>query len=144
MYRILGDDVGEDDFIFLLFRLDLAPIRRSDSIQESFDQLLFGRVTETPASEMFDDHIDIGAVDGTESHWECLLVNGRIWHGYVIGVVEMVDDAVDEVFYRTIILAYKFVHDLEWLELVVCVVLPSPCCNNHGNCERYCCRSLRI
>ena len=72
---------------------------------------------------MFDNHIYIGVIDRTKAHRESLLCNLGCFDRYIVGVVEVPDNAVDKVLYCTVILAYKFIHNLERLELVMRVVL---------------------
>ena len=123
MNGIPRDNIGEDDFVLLQFGLHFAPARGSDCFKESFDQFIFCRITETLASEMLNDYIYIGIIDRTKAHRQSLLINLWCFNRNIVGIVEVPDDAVDEVLYRTVILAYKFIHNLEWLELVMRVVL---------------------
>ena len=74
------DKIIFPDIVLLQFGLNLTPARRSDCFQETFDQFIFCCITETLASEMFDDHIYIGIINRTETHRKSLLIN--LWRFY--------------------------------------------------------------
>ena len=97
MERVPSDNIGEDDLVLLKFWLHLAPIRWSHRFKESFDQLLLGSISETLASEMFDDHIYIGVIYRSEVYRKSLLINLWCFNRDAVGVVEIADDATDEV-----------------------------------------------
>ena len=60
--------VRQDDPVIFQFRLDLAPAGRLCRLQETGQQFFLSRFPETLASEMFNDGIHIGLIDGAEAH----------------------------------------------------------------------------
>jgi hypothetical protein len=123
MERIPRDNIREDDLVLLQFWLHLAPIRGSDSFKESFNQLLFCRISETLASKMLYNHIHICVIDRTEIYRESLLINLWNFNGYIVGVVEVRDDAVDEVPDSTMTAIHQLIDILERSKLVMGIIL---------------------
>ena len=123
MDRIPSNNVGEDDFILLQFRLHLAPARRSDSLQEAFDKFFLGSISETLASEMFDNHIYIGVIYRSEVYRESLLINLWSFNRDTVGVIEIADDAVDKVSDSVMTAIHQLIDVLERSKLVMGIIL---------------------
>ena len=123
MERVPSDNIGEDDFILLQFRLHLAPIRWSHRFKESFDQLLLGSISETLASEMFDDHIYIGVIYRSEVYRQSLLINLWSFNRDAVGVVEIADDATDEIPDSIMTAIHQLIDVLERSKLVMGIIL---------------------
>src|SRR5699024_2807889 len=121
--RIPSNNVGEDDFILLQFRLHLAPARRSDSLQEAFDKFFLGSISETLASEMFDDYIYIGIIYRSEVYRQSLLIYLWSFNRDAVGVVEIADDAADEVPDSTMTAIHQLIDVLERSKLVMGIIL---------------------
>ena len=119
MERVPSNNIGEDDFVLLQFRLHLAPIRWSHRFKESFDQLLLGSISETLASEMFDNHIYIGVIYRAEVYRKSLLINLRCFNRDAVGVVEIADDATDEISDSTVTAIHQLIDVLERSKLVM-------------------------
>ena len=123
MERVPSNNIGEDDFVLLQFRLHLAPIRWSHRFKESFDQLLLGSISETLASEMFDDHIYIGVIYRSEVYRQSLLINLWSFNRDAVGVVEIADDAADEVPDSVMTAIHQIIDVLERSKLVMGIIL---------------------
>lgn len=123
MDRIPSNNVGEDDFILLQFRLHLAPARRSDSLQEAFDKFFLGSISETLASEMFDNHIYIGVIYRSKVYRESLLINLWSFNRDTVGVIEIADDAVDKVSDSVMTAIHQLIDVLERSKLVMGIIL---------------------
>ena len=121
--RIPSNNVGEDDFILLQFRLHLAPARRSDSLQEAFDKFFLGSISETLASEMFDDYIYIGIIYRSEVYRQSLLIYLWSFNRNTVCVVEIADDATDEVPDSTMTAIHQLIDVLERSKLVMGIIL---------------------
>lgn len=123
MERIPRDNIGEDDFVLLQFRLHLAPVRWSDRFKESFNQFFLGSISETLASEMFDNHIYIGVIYRSEVYRQSLLINLWSFNRDAVGVVEIADDAADEVPDSTMTAIHQLIDVLERSKLVMGIIL---------------------
>ena len=123
MERVPSDNIGEDDFVLLQFRLHLAPVRGSDRFKESLNKLLLGSISETLASEMFDDHIYIGVIYRSEVYRQSLLINLWSFNRDAVGVVEIADDAADEVPDSTMTAIHQLIDVLERSKLVMGIIL---------------------
>ena len=123
MERVPSDNIGEDDFVLLQFRLHLAPIRWSDCFKESFNQFFLGSISETLASKMFDDHIYIGVIYRSEVYRQSLLINLWSFNGDTVGVVEIADDAADEVPDSVMTAIHQLIDVLERSKLVMGIIL---------------------
>ena len=123
MNRIPSNNVGEDDFILLQFRLHLAPARRSDSLQEAFDKFFLGSISETLASEMFDNRIYICVIYRAEVYRQSLLIYLWSFNRDAVGVVEIADDAADEVPDSTMTAIHQLIDVLERSKLVMGIIL---------------------
>ncbi len=123
MERIPSNNIGEDDFVLLQFRLYLAPVRWSHRFKESFDQLLLGSISETLASEMFDDHIYIGVIYRSEVYRQSLLINLWSFNRDAVGIVEIADDAADEIPDSTMTAIHQLIDVLERSKLVMGIIL---------------------
>ena len=123
MERVPSNNIGEDDFVLLQFRLHLAPIRWSHRFKESFDQLLLGSISETLASEMFDNHIYIGIIYRSEVYRQSLLINLWSFNRDAVGVVEIADDAADEVPDSVMTAIHQIIDVLERSKLVMGIIL---------------------
>ena len=123
MERVPSNNIGEDDFVLLQFRLHLAPIRWSHRFKESFDQLLLGSISETLASEMFDNHIYIGIIYRSEVYRQSLLINLWSFNRDAVGVVEIADDAVDKVPDSIMTTIHQLIDVLERSKLVMGIIL---------------------
>ena len=97
MERVPIDNIGKDDFVLLQFRLYLAPVRWSDCFKESLNKLLLGSISKALTSEMFDNHIYIGVIYRSEVYRQSLLINLWSFNRDAVCVVEIADDAADEV-----------------------------------------------
>ena len=123
MERVPSNNIGEDDFVLLQLRLHLAPIRWSHRFKESFDQLLLGSISETLASEMFDNHIYIGIIYRSEVYRQSLLINLWSFNRDAVGVVEIADDAADEVPDSVMTAIHQIIDVLERSKLVMGIIL---------------------
>ena len=123
MERVPSDNIGEDDFILLQFRLHLTPARRSDRFKESLNKLLLGSISETLASEMFDDHIYIGVIYRSEVYRQSLLINLWSFNRDAVGVVEIADDTTDEVPDSIMTAIHQLIDVLERSKLVMGIIL---------------------
>ena len=119
MERVPRDNIGEDDFVLLQFRLYLAPIRWSHRFKESFDQLFLGSISETLASEMFDDHIYIGVIYRSEVYRQSLLINLWSFNRDTVCVVKIADDAADEISDSVMTAIHQLIDVLERSKLVM-------------------------
>ena len=116
-------DSRKSDSVLFQFRLDLAPAGGLHRLQETGQQFFLRRFPETPASEMFDDGIHIGLIDGAEAHAQRLSVNHRYGSRHIVCPVEVGDDAVGEIGVGITVAVHKLVDDVERLELIVGVIL---------------------
>lgn len=123
MERVPRDNIGEDDFVLLKFWLYLAPARRSDRFKESLNKFFLGSISETLASEMFDDYIYIGIIYRSEIYRQSLLINLWSFNRDAVGVVEIADDAVDEVPDSTVTVIHQLIDVLERSKLVMGIIL---------------------
>ena len=123
MERVPRDNIGEDDFVLLKFWLYLAPARRSDRFKESLNKFFLGSISETLASEMFDDYIYIGIIYRSEIYRQSLLINIWSFNRDAVGVVEIADDAVDEIPDSTMTAIHQFINVLERSKLVMGIIL---------------------
>ena len=119
MERIPSNNIGEDDFVLLQFRLHLAPVRGSHRFKESLNKFFLGSISETLASEMFDNHIYIGVIYRSEVYRQSLLINLWSFNGDAVGVVEIADDAADEVPDSTVTAIHQLIDVLERSKLVM-------------------------
>ena len=88
MERVPSDNIGEDDFILLQFRLHFAPVRGSHRFKESLDKFFLGSISETLASEMFDDHIYVCVIYRSEVYRKSLLINLWSFNGDAVGLLK--------------------------------------------------------
>ena len=123
MERVPSDNIGEDDFVLLQFGLHLAPIRWSHRFKESLNKLLLGSISETLAAEMFDDHIYIGVIYRSEVYRQSLLIYLWSFNRDAVGVVEIADDAADEVPDSTMTAIHQLIDVLERSKLVMGIIL---------------------
>ena len=123
MERVPRDNIGEDDFVLLKFWLYLAPARRSDRFKESLNKFFLGSISETLASEMFDDYIYIGIIYRSEIYRQSLLINLWSFNGDTVGVVEIADDAADEVPDSVMTAIHQLIDVLERSKLVMGIIL---------------------
>lgn len=123
MERVPRDNIGEDDFVLLQFRLHLAPVRGSDCFKESFDQLFLGSISETLASEMFDNYIYIGVIYRSEVYRQSLLINLWSFNRDAVCVVEIADDTTDEVPDSAMTTIHQLIDVLERSKLVMGIIL---------------------
>ena len=123
MERIPSNNIGEDDFVLLQFRLHLAPVRWSDRFKESFNQFFLGSISEALASKMFDNHIYICVIYRSEVYRKSLLINLWSFNGDAVGVVEIADDAADEVPDSTVTAIHQIIDVIERSKLVMGIIL---------------------
>ena len=123
MERVPSDNIGEDDFVLLKFWLHLAPIRWSDCFKESLNKLLLGSISETLASKMFDNHIYIGVIYRSEVYRQSLLIYLWSFNRDAVGVVEIADDATDEVPDSVMTTIHQLIDVLERSKLVMGIIL---------------------
>ena len=123
MERVPRDNIGEDDFVLLQFRLHLAPIRWSHRFKEPLNKFFLGSISETLAAEMFDDHIYIGVIYRSEVYRQSLLINLWCLNRDAVCVVEIADDATDEVPDSIMTAIHQLINVLERSKLVMGIIL---------------------
>lgn len=123
MERVPRDNIGEDDFVLLQFGLYLALVRWSDCFKESLNKLLLGSISKTLAVEMFDNYIYIGVIYRSEVYRQSLLIYLWSFNRDAVGVVEIADDAADEVPDSTMTAIHQLIDVLERSKLVMGIIL---------------------
>ena len=87
------------------------------------NKFFLGSISETLASEMFDDYIYIGIIYRSEIYRQSLLINLWSFNRDAVGVVEIADDATDEVPDSTVTAIHQLIDVLERSKLVMGIIL---------------------
>ena len=105
------------------------PAGRLYRFQETGQQFFLCGLTETFSAEVFDDRVHVSLVDRTEPHAHGLLVDYRNGDIYIVGPVEIGNDATRKIRVGIAVVVRKLVDEVKRLEFVVgIVILPAVCC----------------
>ena len=123
MDAVPGHDVRESYLVLFQFGLHLAPAGRLYRFQETGQQFFLCGLTETFSAEVFNDHVHVSLVDRTESHAHGLLVDYRNGYVYIVGPVEIGNDAIREIRVGIAVVVRKLVDEVKRFEFVVGIVI---------------------
>ena len=90
---------------------------------ETGQQFFLCGLTETFSAEVFDDRVHVSLVDRTESHAHGLLVDYRNGDIYIVGPVEIGNDATREIRVGIAVVVRKLVDEVKRFEFVVGIVI---------------------
>ena len=123
MDAVPGYDVRESYLVLFQFGLHLAPAGRLYRFQETGQQFFLCGLTATFSAEVFDAHVHVSLVDRTETHAHGLLVDYRNGYIYIVGPVEIGNDATREIRVGIAVVVRKLVDEVKRFEFVVGIVI---------------------
>ena len=118
MDAVPGYDVRKSYLVLFQFGLHLAPAGRLYRFQETGQQFFLCGLTETFSAEVFDDRVHVSLVDRTEPHAHGLLVDYRNGDIYIVGPVEIGNDATRKIRVGIAVVVHKLVDEIERLNIL--------------------------